>query len=180
MPGFVPVAQLRAGWAAQENQVSLQSCPPQSTSECTTFFQAEAGPRELRASELVVEQPRAAHGQPQHANHPHNGHAHAHLSNGGGVLMGTKALQNGHLQNQSLSNGTHGVQLSSNGGIPVIQNGGPAHLHNGLNGEPNGHGHISEGKHVIIIFSKAHVFNQTFHGLLLTNNLKVGDWSWSQ
>ena len=109
------------------------------------FLQAEAGPRELRASELVVEQPRAAHGQPQHA-HPPNGHAPAHLSNGGGVLMGTKALHNGHLQNQSLSNGTHGVQLNSNGGVPVLQNGGPADLHSGLNGAPNGYSHISEGK----------------------------------
>ena len=106
------------------------------------FLQAEAGPRELRASELVVEQPRAAHGQPQ----PPNGHAHAHLSNGGGVLMGTKALHNGHLQNQSHSNGTHDVQLNSNGGVPVVQNGGSANLHSGLNGAPNGYSHISEGK----------------------------------
>ena len=47
---------------------------------------------------------------------------------------------------ENLSNGTHGVQLSSNGGVPVMQNGGPADVHNGLNGGPNSHSHISEGK----------------------------------
>ena len=141
MPGFVPVAQLRAGWAAQENQVQFQTKIFVTSENTISSTQAEAGPRELRASELIVEQPRAAHGQPQHAHHPPNGHAHAHLSNGGGVLMGTKALNNG-----NLSNGTHGVQLSSNGGVPVLQNGGPADVHNGLNGGPNSHSHISEGK----------------------------------
>ena len=64
--------------------------------------------------------------------------------------MGTKALNNG-----NLSNGTHGVQLSSNGGVPVLPNGGPADVHNGLNGGPNSHSHISEGKHVEIIFVKS-------------------------
>ena len=83
-----------------------------------------------------MEQPRAAHGHPANVNgHLPNGHppnGHAHLSNGGGVLMGTKALSNG-----VLSNGTHG-------GVPIKQNGGPSEVHNGLNGAPNSH--ISEGK----------------------------------
>ena len=54
--------------------------------------------------------------------------------------MGTKALTNG-----NLSNGTHGVQLDSNGGT-ILQNGGPANVHKELNGTSNNH--ISEGEHL--------------------------------
>ena len=56
--------------------------------------------------------------------------------------MGTKALTNG-----NLSNGTHGVQLNSNGGTN-LQNGGPADVHKELNGTSNNHSHISEGEHL--------------------------------
>ena len=89
--------------------------------------------------------------------------------------MGTKALHNGNLQHQSLSNGTHGVQLNANGGVHIIQNGGPAEVHNGLNGAPNNH--ISEGKQYFNDLLK--VWKQTVapHFLGFDQNLKVEDWS---
>ena len=123
---------------------------------------SEDGPRELRASELVVEQQRAAHGQPQHVNHSNhvNHPPNGHLSNG--VVMGTKALTNG-----NLSNGTHGVHLNSNGGT-ILQNGGPADVHKELNGTSNNH--ISEGEHLRMQKIRKSI---SFY-------LKVGDWNWNQ
>ena len=76
--------------------------------------------------------------------------------------MGTTALTNG-----NLSNGTHGVQLNSNGGT-ILQNGGPADVHKELNGTSNNH--ISEGEHLRM--QKYESFNLIF--------LKVGDWNWNQ
>ena len=75
--------------------------------------------------------------------------------------MGTKALTNG-----NLSNGTHGVQLNSNGGT-ILQNGGPADVHKELNGTSNSHSHISEGNVNAMIQHS------------ITIDLKVVDWNWN-
>ena len=101
LPGFVPVAELRAGWAAQKDGPATEA--------------PADGPRQLRASELVVEQPR----------------------------MGTKAL-NGGPGGQHGSNGTlpaiNGRPGKQNGLLPAL-NGGPG-KHHGLNGGDAGlHGH---------------------------------------
>ena len=105
LPGFVPVAELRAGWAAQKDDPAPVQAPAD-------------GPRQLRASELVVEQPR----------------------------MGTKALNGGpgghHGSNGALPalNGEPGKQ---NGLLPAL-NGGPG-KHNGLNGGHAGLNSQTEG-----------------------------------